>query len=95
MHLPGRFRNAWNFSAQSQLAETEAADPELSEESPWTSTHLAPVVLARRELLRLARDASLLQLAVNLCVLYSFCCGSHLVLLQPVSPAQAGWKSKP
>jgi len=59
--LPGRLRNAWNFTTQRQTAETQATYPELAEISARASADLAAVVFARRKF-RLA------------CVLYSLCC---------------------
>jgi hypothetical protein len=44
--LPGRLRNPWNFPAQRQLAEAQAADAELPQKSARTSAQLAAVVLA-------------------------------------------------
>src|SRR5262249_17521125 len=64
--LPGRLRDAWNFSPQREAPEAQAADAKLAQVSPRTSADLAAVVLTRGEL-RFSR------------VLDAFCCSCQIV----------------
>jgi hypothetical protein len=48
--LPGRLRNAWNFSLECQPAEAQTADAELAQKRPRTPANVAAVVLAAGEL---------------------------------------------
>src|SRR5579871_4175172 len=66
--LPRRLRYPWNLPAQCQLPEAQAANPELPQKCSRTSAQLAAVMLARGKL-RLS------------CVLNSFCCSSHSILV--------------
>jgi hypothetical protein len=59
--LPGRLRNPWNFPAQRELAEAQAANAELAQKGARTSAQLAAVMLARGKL------------GLS-CVFNSFCC---------------------
>jgi len=45
--LPRRLRNPWNFPAQRQLAEAQAANAELAQEAARPSAKLAAVMPAR------------------------------------------------
>src|SRR5207249_9884443 len=48
--LPTGFAHAGNFPAQRELAETDAAQPELAERPPAAAAPLAPVIGAHLEL---------------------------------------------
>src|SRR5579871_429571 len=67
--LPRRLGNPWNLTAQRELPEAQPADTELAQIGARASAKLAAVVLARGEL-RLS------------CVLDSFCCSSHSILVR-------------
>src|SRR5258708_40347557 len=76
--LPRRFRNAGNFTAQCQPAETQAAESELAQIPTRTSADLAAVMPARRKLELLPFGASIRKLLLDFLVLHSFCCGCQL-----------------
>jgi len=72
--LPGRLGNSWNLAAQSETAETQAADSEFAQISSRPSANFAAIVPASRELRpRLLLCARRLELLLDICVLNSFC----------------------